>query len=278
VVVVGGGPAGMEAARIAAERGHAVVLLEQDDALGGQVRLAANGPHRTEIGQVVDFRAGELARLDVDVRIRRTATPQVVMAERPDAVVVATGAVIAVDSGITTHPGARVITVADVLRAEAGTTDGGNRFPGLATAAVIDDGRGFWDSISAAELLAERGLHVVLVTPARHVAAGVPAESFAPLHRRLLRAGVAVRAMSTVKEIRPGVVLVDERNLNPSATGIPAEVPADLVVRTGPRRAQDDLLRALEGQVPELHGAGDCLTPRGISQAVTEGHRIGRLL
>ncbi|MBI1386776.1 MAG: FAD-dependent oxidoreductase [Rhizobiales bacterium] len=93
VVVVGGGPAGLEAARVAAERGHGVVLLEAAPALGGQVRIGAQGPWRQDLIGIVDWRRAELERLGVEVRLDTYASRSDVLALRPDVVVVATGGV-----------------------------------------------------------------------------------------------------------------------------------------------------------------------------------------
>ncbi|TPI11566.1 NADH:flavin oxidoreductase [Mesorhizobium sp. B4-1-3] len=93
VVVVGGGPGGMEAARIAAERGHKVTLLEAGARLGGQVLVAASAHHRKDLIGIVDWRVDELARLGVAVRLNTYADAELVLAERPDAVVVATGGI-----------------------------------------------------------------------------------------------------------------------------------------------------------------------------------------
>ena len=93
VVVVGGGPAGLEAAIQAAERGHRTILFEADRRLGGQARIAALAPHRTDVDGVVSYRALELARLKVEVRTGTRADAATVLAEGPDAVVIATGAV-----------------------------------------------------------------------------------------------------------------------------------------------------------------------------------------
>lgn len=91
VVVVGGGPAGLEAARVSAERGHAVVLFEAGPKLGGQLLLATRATWRRDLIAIVDWRAAELARLGVDVRLDAWATEDTVRAERPDTVIVATG-------------------------------------------------------------------------------------------------------------------------------------------------------------------------------------------
>src|SRR5581483_8267956 len=90
VVVVGGGPAGLEAAWVAAARGHAVVLLERDTRLGGKIRLAERLPGRAEIADFADWRAAECERRGVDIRFGVAATADTVLALEPDAVIVAT--------------------------------------------------------------------------------------------------------------------------------------------------------------------------------------------
>jgi NADPH-dependent 2,4-dienoyl-CoA reductase/sulfur reductase-like enzyme len=93
IVVVGGGPAGLEAARICAERGHAVVLFEAASALGGQLRLAEKASWRRDLASIVDWRAGELEALGVDVRLNVYAEPEDVTSQEPNVVIVATGGI-----------------------------------------------------------------------------------------------------------------------------------------------------------------------------------------
>ncbi len=145
IAVVGGGPCGMEVARLAAEQGHQVVLFEARSTLGGAVRQAQMLPTRGLLGDICDWQERELARLGVEVRLGRPADVDGVAAVRPDLVVVATGAT-----------GAEV---PDPARLPAGGT------------AVVDDRFGGYEALGLAEWLATQGLKVKLTTPGRRVAA-----------------------------------------------------------------------------------------------------------
>ncbi len=145
IVVVGGGPGGMEAARLAAERGHSVVLFEARDRLGGAVRQAQELPTRALLGDICDWQERELNRLGVVVRLNQTADVHSISAVRPDLVVVATGAT-----------GAEIPDISTVPK---GAT------------AVVDDRFGGYEALGLAEWLATQGLAVTLTTPGRRIAA-----------------------------------------------------------------------------------------------------------
>ena len=145
IVVVGGGPGGMEAARLAAERGHSVVLFEARNRLGGAVRQAQELPTRGLLGDICDWQERELSRLGVDVRLNQAADVEAIAAVRPDLVVVATGATGAELPAINTLP-------------QGGT-------------AVVDDRFGGYEALGLAEWIATQGLAVTLTTPGRRVAA-----------------------------------------------------------------------------------------------------------
>ncbi|MDX2512424.1 MAG: FAD-dependent oxidoreductase, partial [Desulfobacterales bacterium] len=92
ILIAGGGPAGMEAARVAKLRGHDVILFEESMKLGGRLQLASVAPHKDEYATAVAFCGKELKRLDIDLRLNEALTRSVVMTEKPDAVIIATGA------------------------------------------------------------------------------------------------------------------------------------------------------------------------------------------
>ena len=258
VVVAGGGPGGLEAARVAAEAGHAVVLFEREGAVGGQLRAAAAGPTREELLDFVFYLERELDRLAVDVRRGTAADATAVVAEEPDLVVCATGATpeppaFAVDAV------ARVVDVWQLLGGQAGELP--------ESAVVVDDGSGFWHAISAAELLAERGVSVELVTPARAVGIEIPEESVANVHRRLRSNGVRFRILSNVTAVDGTTV-----RLADAVNGEPSETTADLVVVRTSLRAEDPLVTELDGKVPALVAVGDCASPRRLNHAVLEAN------
>jgi 2,4-dienoyl-CoA reductase (NADPH2) len=258
VVVAGGGPAGLEAARVAAEAGHEAVLYERADALGGQVHAAAAGPTRGELLDFVAYLERELDRLGVGVRLGTAATAEAVLADEPDLVVVATGAT-PLPPDFPVHDAANVVTVWDLLGGHVGEIP--------ARALVVDDAVGFWHGVSAAEFLAGQGAAVELVTPARAVGLAIPHESIAHVHRRLRNAGVRFRPFTDVADVAgTTVTLVD------SVTGERSEATADLVVVKSRLGVEDGLVRDLDDRVPALVAVGDCAAPRRMNHAVLDAN------
>ena len=165
VVVVGAGPAGLEAARVSALRGHEVVVFEAAAQPGGQIVLAAKATWRKDLLDIVGWLGAEIEHLDVTLHLNRYAEDEDVLAERPDIVVVATGGVPNVDW---LEGAEHVVSVWDVL--------GGQAEPG-AEVLVFDD-HGDHQAPSAAEFLAARGSAVELVTPDRMSAHEIGATNF----------------------------------------------------------------------------------------------------
>ncbi len=272
VVVIGGGPGGMEAARVAALRGHSVMLFEAREQLGGALALWAKLPGRENYGTAIGWWAGELDRLGVEVRRGCAADAEAVLALEPDAVLVATGA--------TCSPGGRSITAdADmpghdlphVFRPEqvllSGATPKGR--------VIVVDGEGYHASTGLAEMLASAGSQVLYVTAGFTPISQRVADSFEGRHviQRMKQAGVNFAPATWVRRIeRDAVVLYDVH------TGVERREPADGVVLATGRVPQDSLARALEGRVAQLFTIGDALSARMFAAATFEGHRFARLI
>jgi NADPH-dependent 2,4-dienoyl-CoA reductase/sulfur reductase-like enzyme len=263
VVVVGGGPAGMETARVAAERGHAVVLFEREDRLGGQIRTAARAPGRGELLRGVAWLERQLARAGVDVRLGIEADRERVLGERPDAVVVATGSD---PAGLDIPGGAdpRVVSVREVL-------DGRVR-PGQRV--VVVDGLGRLAAASAADHLATAGHEVTLVARDYAVGFNIDHTTRPAVERRLREGGVRFVTGTEVIAFSDGGV-----EFRDCFTGRlwRLEGIATLVHDVG-GRARDALADALAGAGPEVLRVGDGVAPRGLEEAYHEGFQAGLAL
>ena len=261
IVVVGGGVAGLEAARMAAVRGHRVVLFEKTAQLGGQVLLAARAPARAEYAGIVRFLVAQVRKLAIDVRLDVEATLPAVLAERPDAVVVATGS----------HPfvppvpgsdGKHVVTDRDVLSGEAKVG---------ANVVVVDDVH-TQEALSTAELLLEQGRRVEVISPLFYVGQDIGVTSIAPLYKRLFTAGVVLTPGTELRSVEGSAVIV--ANVH---SGVERRIEGvDTVVLAAGSRSTDALYRALKGQVSELYAVGDCVAPRGVHQAILDATRVAR--
>jgi len=263
IVVAGGGPAGMEAARVAAERGHEVVLLDRGRRLGGQVNLVMRTPARESFEEIIGYFERQLAKLGVDVRLGVEAGVDTVLAESPDAVVVATGSrafrpeVIGADAP-------HVLTAREVI---AGSVGIGERV-------LVVDTQGRGEGMGVAEHLADQGRRVEVVTGLAYVGCEMPAPAWHVHAERLLTKGVTFTPFTGVWEIEQhSVEVYDVVSWQPrTIDGI------DTVVFAAGGVADDALLCALEGRVPELHAIGDCYQARDIEVAVVDGHRVARVL
>jgi 2,4-dienoyl-CoA reductase-like NADH-dependent reductase (Old Yellow Enzyme family) len=268
VVVVGGGPAGLEAAWVAAARGHEVVLLERDHQVGGLVRLAAALPGRGEMLAFADWRAAECERRGVEVRLGVEASVADVLDLGPDVVVVATGGRAGCDLppvGKAEVPGLDLPHVLDHVTATARPELVGDRV-------VIVDVVGHVEGAGLAEMLALAGREVTLSCPLPWLARLDSATAAGAL-RGAGRAGVRWRPSTRVLSVdEVKVTLLD------TLSGTAAPLAADTVVVRTHGRPDDRLYHDLTGAELEVHRIGDALAVRTVDRAIHDGHLLGRAL
>ena len=267
VVVVGGGPAGMEAARVAALRGHQVTLLEATASLGGTLKAARLAPKHGAIGEIADWLAGEMSRRGVDVRLSSPATAGGIAALRPDAVIVAVGAARLLSDDL--PPGAessQALTAAELLAA------GQNEVPG---SALVFDAVGGYEAIGAAEVLLGRGASVTFVTPLA---------GFAP---ELMGIGVGVPALERLQgsgrfrlltQARIGSVAADRAMIASEAGWPDMEVGAETLVLATARRPDPALIEGLNRLDCGVALVGDAAGPGFLPAAIATGHSAARNL
>jgi 2,4-dienoyl-CoA reductase (NADPH2) len=264
VLVVGGGPAGLQAAATASSRGHSVLLCECGPHTGGLLALAATAPGRGELGHLVRDLLAECRERGVEIRTGTPVDAAAVRAHAPDAVVLATG----------TRPARppwadgceRVVDVREVLAGRAAPSG----------SVLVYDELGHHAATSVAELLAARGCAVDIMTPAMVVAQDLGSTLDMELfHRRAHRAGIGMITERVVLAATRGLVLT----VLEYTVGTVTEVGYDWVVTAVPARPRDDLWTVLrEPSDPPVHRVGDCLAPRLVPAAVRDGHRAALAL
>jgi 2,4-dienoyl-CoA reductase-like NADH-dependent reductase (Old Yellow Enzyme family)/thioredoxin reductase len=266
VVVVGAGPGGLEAARVAASRGHDVVVLEAANEVGGALHLMKAIPGREQVTDAADWWSRQLDDLGVKVQVNTRANVDIVLGEAPDVVVVATGAVFD-RSGVTGFatdpiPGwdrPFVYTPEAVL--------GEGLSPAGITVVLEEEPQG----AVVAEVLATRGADVELVSRALMVAQQLNTGGQRPLEiARLQRLGVRMTSSTWIREIYDGRVTL--RDIYSGAERTITDVAAVVLVTA--RTSRNELATALHGRVADIRVIGDAAHPRRMSDATREGHRL----
>ncbi len=291
IIVVGTGPAGLEAARVSAERGHKVMVFEAANQPGGQVRLTAQSPRRREMMGIIDWRMAQCEKLGVDFRFNTWAEAGTVLAETPDVAIIATGGI----------PDMQILREGNDLAVSPWDIISGDVQPG-ANVLVFDEA-GDHAGLQAAEFIANTGGKVEIMTADRTFAPEVMGMNLVPYMRSLQRKDVAFSVSYRLIAIRR-----DNNRLiaqiGSDYVGISFEREFDQIVVNDGTRPMDDLYFELKplsrnlGVVDydalmdgrpqnlvrnaessfELYRIGDAVSARNTHAAIYDGLRLGRLL
>lgn len=275
VVVVGGGPAGLEAARVAALRGHKVTLFEAAKDLGGMINIAKRAPTRHGIADIIDWLERQVFALGVDVRLMTPVDADDVLAEEPDAVIVATGSEPRMDGVQLSHPGE---PATGMDRANVHSSIDVFTQPNLAlgSRAVVVDDVGHYEGIATAEYLLSRGTAVVFVTRHNSLAPLMePALMVTPALERM--AGKDFELLTRTRLLAVGEKLGSVR-LQSVHGGEAFELAADSVIFISHNRPVSDLVEALADFAGQVTAVGGALSPRFLEHAIRDGHLATRML
>ena len=265
VMVIGAGPSGMEVARVASERGHAVTVYEQEEAVGGQVNLISKRPGRESMQAVVVHLKQMLDRLGVPVHTGTQVTPEMILEENPDVVVVATGAIPLVKPFPGDYGPPSVITGWDAIK---GTHPMGEKV-------LFIDEDGGHHAMATAELLVAQGKKVDILTSDLFIGIELAPRGELYLGRqRLLEQGVNFTTDIEVMEINH--TQVKARDIYTNEPVLLEDY--DTIVLDVGNLAHDELYKEIKGQVKAVFRTGDCVAPRGIDMAIIEARNVGELL
>jgi mycofactocin system FadH/OYE family oxidoreductase 2 len=265
VMVVGAGPAGMEAARVASEKGHDVTVYESKKTVGGQVKLASKGAGRENMHKIVSFLGNMLDKYSIPVNTGVMVDKELIKAKNPDAVIVATGS----RPNAKPYPGIYeppfVLNVSQVLA---------NKYP-VGEKILFICGTNGHRSAATVEFLADQGKQVDMVTEDLFI--GIELAPIGDLYlsrQRLLQKKVTFSTNVRVDEIKDKQV-----HAHNIYTGEPLVYKGfDTIVIDVPHIPNDTLYHQLKGDVKELYIIGDCVAPRSVEMAIFEGRKIGENL
>lgn len=264
VMVVGAGPGGLEAARAARETGHEVTVYERDDTIGGQINLIVRQPGRAGMGEIIWYLRESIRKLGVRVITGVEVTPEWVLEQEPDRVIVATGSRPANRPVPGIYGSPAVLNVRDILE---------GLFPVGERVLMVDENGGH-HAAATAEFLADQGKKVDIVTSELFIGIDLaPIGDLFMTRQRLLQKGVTFTCDVMIEEIQGNRVMgrdvyTREKRLFEGY---------ETIVLDMENHADDDLYKQLKGRIREVYRIGDCVAPRGIDMAILEGRRVGEL-
>jgi 2,4-dienoyl-CoA reductase (NADPH2) len=261
IMVIGAGPSGMECALAARRRGHEVTVYERGDRVGGALLGYATNDlaHKEDLLDIVRYYETMARKLEIEVKLSTPVDPKLMrtLLHRFDVAVVATGA--RVEDEVY-PPSSQPGLVVDARQVALGKVTPGKRVVVLGAGKI---------GLTLAEALATRGHEVTLVEREKRIAGDVM-PSFKWRHSQWIQElKIPTLTSQRVKAIGEGGVAVA------SEKGEARFLPADTVISTGPRRPNQELFHELEWMVDEVHGCGDALVPRGLTQAIHGGYWLG---
>jgi 2,4-dienoyl-CoA reductase-like NADH-dependent reductase (Old Yellow Enzyme family)/thioredoxin reductase len=259
VLVVGGGPSGMEVARICALIGHDVTLWEKDGKLGGLLNLAAIPPGKSEILTIIRYYTAQFKALGVKTELNKEATTDLVKKMAPDVIIIACGS----DTYFPPIPGINNSIVVDARKVIEGTAKVGDKI------VIIGGGE---VGIETAELLSDQGRNVTLVEMLPKIGEQMVTEALAFISQKFTEHKVQIMTSAQVKEINSnGILVLDEKNTKRT-------IKADTVIIATGAKPNTKVMEDLRGLAREVYLSGDCLVPGNIMLAIHQGSMIGRML
>jgi 2,4-dienoyl-CoA reductase-like NADH-dependent reductase (Old Yellow Enzyme family)/thioredoxin reductase len=259
VCVIGGGPAGMEAARVLALRRHRVTLIEQEKDLGGLLRYATVPDFKAELRSFLEYLKTQVVKLGVEIRVNHRATPEYIKELKPDSVVLATGSTVRVPD----IPGAGKPFVSTFAELLSGEFKAGEKV-------VVAGGAAMGCEIAAH--LASAGKKVTLVEMVGELATDLEMRARLTLLQLLQERGVKILTNWKLEKIENGYVLLIGRDWKKQ------ELATDSLILTLGLTPNQELIKPLRESFSDIYVIGDCVAPRKIYQAIHEGAFAGRAI
>jgi mycofactocin system FadH/OYE family oxidoreductase 2 len=262
VIVIGAGPAGLEAARTAAAKGHEVKIFEKGKEPGGQINLIKKRPRRQGVGAIVTYLMRMIEKLDIPVITETKATTEMILKENPDVVIVATGSFPRVKPVPGDYAPPSVLNVWEVLQGE---------YP-IGEKILFIDENGGHHAAATVEYLADLGKKVHMVTSELFIGIELsPIGDLSITRQRLLQKGVTFASDLRIEEIS---------NMRARFTDIYTNRSLilegyDTIILDMGNRPDDKLYKNLKGKIKEVYRIGDCVAPRGIDMAFLEARKVG---